>query len=114
MMITNIVEKETENVAKFANIIGSLQEKFLDKLNIDMFELFYNNHKFRNDFKLASRFVAICSRIFEVSEGIEIPPKRASESIIKKNKLGPIFFFTPELGRWSTVGGLGVMVDELA
>jgi starch synthase len=23
-------------------------------------------------------------------------------------------FFTPELGRWSTVGGLGVMVDELS
>jgi starch synthase len=23
-------------------------------------------------------------------------------------------FCTPELGRWSTVGGLGVMVDELA
>ena len=30
------------------------------------------------------------------------------------NKLGPIVFCTPELGRWSTVGGLGVMVDELA
>jgi starch synthase len=28
--------------------------------------------------------------------------------------LGPIVFCTPELGRWSTVGGLGVMVDELA
>jgi starch synthase len=24
-----------------------------------------------------------------------------------------ICFITPELGRWSTVGGLGVMVDEL-
>jgi starch synthase len=23
-------------------------------------------------------------------------------------------FATPELGRWSTVGGLGVMVDELS
>lgn len=29
------------------------------------------------------------------------------------NKLGPIIFCTPEIGRWSTVGGLGVMVDEL-
>ena len=27
--------------------------------------------------------------------------------------MGPILFCTPELGRWSTVGGLGVMVDEL-
>lgn len=30
------------------------------------------------------------------------------------NQLGPIVFCTPELGRWSTVGGLGVMVDELS
>jgi len=30
------------------------------------------------------------------------------------NRLGPIVFCTPELGRWSTVGGLGVMVDELS
>lgn len=30
------------------------------------------------------------------------------------NRLGPIVFCTPEIGRWSTVGGLGVMVDELA
>ena len=29
------------------------------------------------------------------------------------NKLGPICFITPEIGRWSTIGGLGVMVDEL-
>jgi len=28
--------------------------------------------------------------------------------------MGPIVFFTPELGRWSTAGGLGVMVDELS
>ena len=30
------------------------------------------------------------------------------------NKLGPIAFVAPELGRWSTMGGLGVMVDELS
>lgn len=28
--------------------------------------------------------------------------------------MGKILFATPELGRWSTVGGLGVMVDELS
>jgi len=30
------------------------------------------------------------------------------------DQLGPIIFVTPELGKWSTVGGLGVMVDELS
>ena len=40
-----------------------------------------------------------------------------NEKIFKKieslNKLGPICFLTPEIGRWSSIGGLGVMVDEL-
>ena len=35
-------------------------------------------------------------------------------AIFESNRLGPIVFCTPELGRWSTVGGLGVMVDELS
>jgi len=43
-----------------------------------------------------------------------IAPTRAASAIHDSNKLGPIVFATPELGRWSTVGGLGVMVDELA
>ena len=34
--------------------------------------------------------------------------------IIKYNSLGAIAFVTPELGRWSTIGGLGVMLDELS
>ena len=33
--------------------------------------------------------------------------------IAETNEMGSIVFLTPELGRWSTVGGLGVMVDEL-
>ena len=34
--------------------------------------------------------------------------------VYESNQMGPILFCTPELGRWSTVGGLGVMVDELS
>lgn len=30
------------------------------------------------------------------------------------NRLGEVVFVSPELGRWSTVGGLGVMVNELS
>lgn len=43
-----------------------------------------------------------------------LAPVRAADYVCKCNKLGEIVFATPELGRWSTVGGLGVMVDELA
>lgn len=41
-------------------------------------------------------------------------PVRAAQAMHDSNQLGPIVFCTPEVGRWSTVGGLGVMVDELA
>ncbi len=34
-------------------------------------------------------------------------------SITQTTKLGPLVFLTAELGRFSTAGGLGVMVDEL-
>lgn len=34
--------------------------------------------------------------------------------MVTENKLGPIAFVTPEIGKWSTVGGLGVMIDELS
>eukprot|EP00697_Spironema_sp_BW2_P010017 gnl/Spiro4/25087_TR12486_c0_g1_i1.p1 gnl/Spiro4/25087_TR12486_c0_g1~~gnl/Spiro4/25087_TR12486_c0_g1_i1.p1 ORF type:complete len:812 (+),score=206.86 gnl/Spiro4/25087_TR12486_c0_g1_i1:60-2495(+) len=39
---------------------------------------------------------------------------RLSKKASKRNMIGPIMFVTPEVGKWSTVGGLGVMVDELA
>ncbi len=36
-----------------------------------------------------------------------------STSQCDNDTIGPICFVTPEIGRWSTIGGLGVMVDEL-
>lgn len=38
---------------------------------------------------------------------------RLARHTLKSCQHGPIVFVTPELGKWSTVGGLGVMVDEL-
>ena len=37
-----------------------------------------------------------------------------AKEVLIFNKLGPVAFITPELGRWSTTGGLGVMIDELS
>jgi len=59
--------------------------------------------------------LALSEKILELTDGMTaFAPRKAAESIVLSNKLGPIVFCTPELGRWSTVGGLGVMVDELA
>ena len=46
----------------------------------------------------------------EVSESL----KECVKKLISGNSLGPIAFITPEIGKWSSVGGLGVMVDELS
>lgn len=37
-----------------------------------------------------------------------------ANEVLHQNQLGPIVLITPELGKWSTVGGLGVMVDNLS
>ena len=44
----------------------------------------------------------------------KIKPALECKKLVDSNTLGPIVFCSPELGRWSTVGGLGVMVDELS
>ena len=33
--------------------------------------------------------------------------------VLSNNELGPVVFVTPEIAPWSTIGGVGVMVDEL-
>lgn len=116
MLFSDIIENSPEDIVKFANIVGSVQENFLDKLSISFNDLFIRNDKIRNDPVLASRMLALCSRIIEIAgdEHETIAPVKAAKTVVETNKLGPIVFCTPELGRWSTVGGLGVMVDELA
>ena len=52
--------------------------------------------------------------LLEKGNGENIAPIRAAQAMHDGDQLGPIVFMTPELGKWSTVGGLGVMVDELS
>lgn len=73
---------------------------------------------------LAERFVAkmtaVAKKIGAMEEAKKAVPdicKRVAEvatRVVDENALGPIVFVTTELGKWSTVGGLGVMVDELS
>ena len=86
----------------------------MDKLNIEFKELFNNNKKITSSIELSSRLVTMCDKIITDGGSSEIAPVRAAKSIGGENRMGPIVFCTPELGRWSTVGGLGVMVDELS
>lgn len=70
-----------------------------------------------NDPILTANLMALCEKIIQAGAASKKPqiasPLKAARLIFKTNILGPIVFCTPEIGRWSTVGGLGVMVDEL-
>lgn len=74
------------------------------------YDLVHFNSRLRNDPELYSNLLALCKNVSAVNTQAQTDCKL----IIDANKLGPIVFCTPELGRWSTVGGLGVMVDELS
>jgi hypothetical protein len=68
----------------------------------------------KNDTTLSSNLLSLCHKLVnDTPYDVHYPAIKAARDILKANKLGPIVFTAPELGRWSTVGGLGVMVDEL-
>ena len=77
-------------------------------------DLFTSNHQLRNDPKMAGRLLGLCEKIIAAGSSIQNPAAKVAKLIFETNILGPIVFCTPEIGRWSTVGGLGVMVDELS
>ncbi|CBZ50111.1 granule-bound starch synthase WX-TsB protein,related [Neospora caninum Liverpool] len=63
---------------------------------------------------VAGKAPTASSQAGEALAGDVSPAISLANEVLEKNSLGAICFVTPELGRWSTVGGLGVMVDELS
>ena len=63
-----------------------------------------------NNEKTSNLFFNYCYRLSEANLRLS----KEAENIFNSNIIGPICFITPELGRWSTIGGLGIMVDELS
>ena len=88
----------------------------LAKYNTSFYDYINKVSFIRNNDKYSTSFFKYCFKIQSVKNyllGSSKLPVEA-EKILSQNVLGPICFVTPELGRWSTVGGLGVMVDELS
>ena len=97
--------KKNENIYDFSNW-----------LNFTLQILTTNQISF-NDFLSKITFIEKDENLStELFNKINILSKNSPnlKNLIQQNFLGPICFITPELGRWSTVGGLGVMVDELS
>jgi len=59
-MVRDIVEYKTYDNHHFANVIGSLQENFLDKISMNLNDLFLHNEKMKNDIGVTSKLMALC------------------------------------------------------
>ena len=114
LQLKDILEKQLpiEEFCKWMDYVLKLFQKYSINFNdyIKKLEFLKNNEKLTNEFfKYCYILENIKSYDDKNTKIIEM-----AKSIFDSNILGPICFVTPELGRWSTVGGLGVMVDELS
>jgi starch synthase len=101
----------------FAMRLTAIVKLYADPNKLDIHKILLNDFGSSDETKNAGLCMEYCKRIVEYKgqngKIVDSTAYKASKEIIKDNKLGPIVFVTPEIGRWSTVGGLGVMVDEL-
>ena len=81
------------------------------KYNISMATYIKRIKFFGENTKLATTFFQYCKKLISFETKLNV--RESIDFLFKSNVLGPIIFVTPELGRWSTIGGLGVMVINL-
>lgn len=101
----------------FVMRLTAIVRLYAEPNKLDIQKILLNDFGLSNETKCAGLCMEYCRRVVDLkSESQRIPGTtayKASKEILAKNKLGSVVFVTPEIGRWSTVGGLGVMVDEL-
>lgn len=69
LLFTDCVEYNPQDLERFANVIGSIQQSFLDKLNVSFKDLFANNQKLTSTPELSSRLMAMCGKLIRESNG---------------------------------------------
>ena len=116
LQLREIIEKKLplEEFGKWMNYLFGL----LSKYNISFEEYIRKLAFIWTDEKLSTGFFSYCFKAQQLKDALAGSPNakipEVASNMLNSNVLGPICFITPELGRWSTVGGLGVMVDELS
>jgi glycogen synthase len=113
IQLLKCIDRENLNLAikTFANTIGLIYKHFLEVHSISPLSLIKSIKKL--DDKKAARILAFCDTISS-APGNTNHAKQFAKKLVEENIYGPIVFTAPEMGRFSTAGGLGVMVDELA
>lgn len=96
------------------NETGRLLQLCMQRASQLRFMVAYEGVPAPRDFEppVAERIVAYLTHMSTCAKDNELMTL-AQSVVAKVTKLGPLVFLTAELGRFSTAGGLGVMVDEL-
>jgi hypothetical protein len=102
---------ENKDVEDLANILGIAFQRFFKKESYSLHHFIYLHSRIREG--LVPQFFSQIE-VIAGCKGVANDAILGAQSIIDENALGPIVFPTPEIGKWSTAGGLGVMVDELS
>ena len=106
-----ILEKEL-SLEEFSKWFIFASEK-LSNYNISFYNYFKKISFIKENEHLSNQFFKIANQIVANHKNINENLYKNLDFIIKENILGPIAFVTPEIGRWSTIGGLGVMVIKM-
>ena len=114
LQLREILEKKLpiEEFNKWMNYALELFQKY----NINFNDYIKRLEFIKSNETLTSEFFKYCFILKNIQspEAKDLKVITTAKELFESNILGPICFVTPELGRWSTVGGLGVMVDELS
>lgn len=103
------------SLCEFAKWLNTI-ETILSEYNIKYLD-YFNNLSFISKipqlstqyYKYISLLNSLPANSFEKYQKINL----YSDTIDHSNQFGTLCFVTPEIGVWTTVGGLGVMIDEL-
>ena len=119
LWLKDILEKKL-SLDEFSRCIKELNE-ILEKENLSLHDYLKKNNISVNDERLSNEFFRYCLLLRATRNMPSLPDEYKylagkAEHLFNSNVLGPICFITPEIGdkgKWTTVGGLGIMVYEL-
>jgi hypothetical protein len=85
LLFSDCVEHNPTDIGRFANVIGSIQHSFLDKLNVSFRDLFVNNSKLSQSVELSSRLVGMTGYLIRQAGGQVCAPLRAAQAMHDSN-----------------------------
>jgi starch synthase len=117
LLLLDIVSKYG-SLNDFYMCVTAINKLYAIPNNLTLNSIYMNAFQSQENSLKGGVFLEYCKRILKFKESLPSSTNYSAipalEGILNSSKLGPIVFVTPEVGRWSTVGGLGVMVDELS